>query len=98
MDQPRRCQQQLMHALAKWGFDSNRVEPALLPTEMAIYKFIENRAESFSPAALAKAVGIHRNTAVKYLKSLVEKGKVIPDVVTKSGGPIRRYRSKKGYL
>lgn len=96
MDQPRRCQQQLMHALAKWGLESNRVEPALLPTEMAICKFIENRAESFSPVAIAKAVGIHRNTAVKHLKSLVEKGKVMPDAVT-TGGPIRRYRSKKGY-
>ncbi|MFC5470646.1 helix-turn-helix domain-containing protein [Cohnella suwonensis] len=98
MDQPRRCQQQLMHALAKWGFESDRIVPALLPTEMAIYSFIENRAESFSPAALAKAVGIHRNTAVKHLKSLVEKGKVMPDVGTKTGSPTRRYRCKKGYL
>ncbi|RED64764.1 DNA-binding response regulator [Cohnella lupini] len=97
MDQPRRCQQQLMHALAKWGLESNRIEPALKPAETAIYKFVENRAESFSPATLAKAVGIHRNTAVKHLKSLVAKGKVMPDA-SKPGGPIRRYRSKKGYL
>lgn len=93
LEQPRRCQQQLMHALAKWGIESDGAKPHLSPTELAIFKFIENKTVSFSPITIAQAVGIHRNTAARHLKSLVEKGKVIPDVT--SGGPIRRYRSNK---
>ncbi|MGO4499676.1 hypothetical protein AB4114_27685 [Paenibacillus sp. 2RAB27] len=94
LEQPRRCQQQLMHALAKWGIESNIAQTDFSPTELAIFKFIENKTKAYSPISIAQAVGIHRNTAVKYLKSLVEKGKVIPDV--KTGGPIRRYRSNQG--
>lgn len=94
LDQPRRCQQQMRHALAKWGNESKIAQPLLSPTELAIFKFIENKTKAYSPISTAQAVGIHRNTAVKYLKSLVEKGKVIPDVNT--GGPIRRYRSNQG--
>ncbi|OAS21819.1 hypothetical protein A8708_06685 [Paenibacillus oryzisoli] len=74
--------------------ESNIAQPALSPTELAIFEFIENKTKAYSPISIAQAVGIHRNTAVKYLKSLVEKGKVIPDV--KTSGPIRRYRSNKG--
>lgn len=93
LEQPRRCQQQLMHALAKWEIESNSAQPYLSPMELAINKFIENKTTAYSPITIAQAVGIHRNTAVKYLKSLVEKGKVVPD--TKSGSSIRRYRSNK---
>ncbi|KRF42873.1 hypothetical protein ASG93_20125 [Paenibacillus sp. Soil787] len=63
LEQPRRCQQQMMHALAKWGIESNIIEPPLSPTELAIFKFIENKTEAYSPITIAQAVGIHRNTA-----------------------------------
>lgn len=89
---PRKCQQTIMQAVAKWGLENTNNLLHLLPIEYAVWKWVENHDDMVTPTSVARALRINRETSTKYLKSLVIKGLIIP--ASKEGKKIMRYRAK----
>lgn len=78
VEKPRRIQQLIQQAFGKWTFmDMNR-KPHLTPTELGILQWADHQNHPISPMQAAKALGINRKTAAKHLRSLADKGCLIP--------------------
>lgn len=89
---PRKCQQTLMQAVAKWGLEDTSNLLQLLPIEYAVWKWVENHEGMVTPTSVARALRMNRETSAKYLKSLVIKGLILP--ASKDGKKIMRYQAK----
>ncbi|WP_127585517.1 helix-turn-helix domain-containing protein [Paenibacillus koleovorans] len=91
---PKKCQQTIMSALAKWGLEDAAEHPDLTPAEYRVWKWFCCQDEATSPSKAAKALGMDRKTAAKHLKSISSKGLLL--VIASSTGRNMKYRSYSG--
>ncbi|MCD9025912.1 DNA-binding response regulator [Cohnella silvisoli] len=92
VDKPRQCQQILQQLLGRWRGTSNLSRLALTPTEKTIYDLGCARTEPLTPTITASTLGMHRKTAAKHLRILVEKGLMQP--IETSSSRVVRYKVK----
>lgn len=79
IERPRSCQQVLQQLLGKMSMVSSASAKVLLtPIERYIAKLAYGSPDIIKPEHVVMALGIHRETACKHLKSLVVKGILLP--------------------
>lgn len=93
---PRRCQQTLMQAVAKWGLEDTSNLLHLHPIEYAVWKWVESNEGMVTPISVARALRINRETSAKYLKLLVIKGLILP--ASKDGKKVMRYQANSSVI
>ncbi len=72
---PRRVQQTLQQAFGKWSIANRMNRPALTAAERGVLQWANSlQAVPLTPVHAAEALGLHRKTAAKHLRSLVNKG------------------------
>lgn len=75
---PRRCQQTLQQLLGTIGNATNSSTPKLQLIEQNILNIAMKSTEPLTPIAVASELGIHINTAYRYLNSLLNKEFLVP--------------------
>ncbi|SDX14925.1 hypothetical protein [Paenibacillus sp. CF384] len=90
MEKPRRGQQTLLMALAKWGGIARPAGEELSVYERALLHLMQECWGELSPVTAAKKMGISRESAAKYLRSLVSKGLLVAKVTPT--GRVMRYK------
>ncbi|REE78942.1 hypothetical protein A8990_12370 [Paenibacillus taihuensis] len=89
-EKPRRCQQTLLMALAKWGGITRGVEHSLDVYERALLHLMQQHWGEITPAAAMDKLGISKRRVIAGLKSLVRRG--ILSSVTSPKGRGMRYK------
>lgn len=88
-DKPRQCQQLLQQLLGSAGGTHIESFNQLSPTEQRILACVSRITGFFGPSQVADAAGMSKNTALKYLRLLVDKQLLAP--VNAAHRKIRRY-------
>ncbi|CAM3930955.1 DNA-binding response regulator [Cohnella lubricantis] len=95
MKRPRQCQQLVQQLLGKSSHSPTGSGLVIHPMERAIIKLSFGRPGYLRTEDMTAAFGIHRRTAAKYMKALVEKGFLLP--VNPNGKRICRYMVNQAY-
>jgi hypothetical protein len=90
VEQPRVCQQILQQVIVTKLFKKDTESELLPPVEQVILKLAVSEAKPLTPMNTASNIGVHRKTAAKHLRSLADKGRLIP--MQTSGHRVVRYR------
>ncbi|GIO16114.1 hypothetical protein J19TS2_56690 [Cohnella xylanilytica] len=79
-EQPSRCQQTVLYALAKWGQTAPGKGVKLGVYERAILHYsLTFKGERMTPAMVAKELDISSKTATSYMQSLADKGYMVAE-------------------
>jgi very-short-patch-repair endonuclease/biotin operon repressor len=89
-ENPRSCQQLLLHALGKWGLESKEAFETENPIDLAILKLMRTRDAPVSPTQVALELGWHRVTTATHMRSLLDQGYLVSTSAGKKR--IKRYR------
>ncbi|WP_178075125.1 helix-turn-helix domain-containing protein [Paenibacillus albus] len=89
-EKPRRCQQTLLMALAKWGGITRGLETNLDVYERALLHLMQQHWGEITPRVAAEELGISKRRVYEGLKSLVKRGILSPETSVK--GRSMRYR------
>jgi hypothetical protein len=77
-EKPRRCQQLLQQAFGKWRLAGDSDGDDLTPMELAILQWADTSSGPLMPIKAAQALSVHRKTAAKHFRALVDKGFLSP--------------------
>jgi very-short-patch-repair endonuclease len=78
MEKPRVCQQIIQQLLGKLSMAALGIEAKLSPLERLIMGIATSLATPMTPKYATEQLGIHRDTVVRHIKSLVKKDLLIP--------------------